>query len=85
MLHAGMRRFAEKALEARIVGNWLEVPEGTHLLGEPERGRFLYVREAYKALQRALEKARSEGTRHAVVSGNPGVGKSWFAMYLLIW
>ena len=85
MLHAGMQRFAENAKAAKTVGNWLELPEGTHFLGDAELGSILYVRKAYRLLRWALRRMRSKGRRHVVVSGNPGVGKSWFAMYMLAW
>lgn len=85
MGHAGMQRFAENAPAAKIVGNWLELPEGTHFLGEAQQGSILYVRKAYRLLRWALRRMRSEGHRHVVVSGNPGVGKSWFAMFMLVW
>lgn len=85
MGHAGMQQFAEKAAAAKIVGNWLELPEGRYFLGNAELGSILYVRKAYRLLRLALRRMKTEGLYHVVVSGNPGVGKSWFAMFMLVW
>lgn len=85
MGHAGMQKFAEKAATAKIVGNWLELPEGTYFLGDAELGSILYVHKAYRLLRLALRRAKSKGFRHVVVSGNPGVGKSYFAIFMLVW
>ena len=82
---AGMQRFARNVKAARIVGDWLELPEGTHFLGDLEQGSILYVRKAYRLLRLALRTLRSKGFRHVVVSGSPGGGKSWFALYMLAW
>ncbi|CAL8463719.1 g3253 [Coccomyxa elongata] len=81
----GMQQFAEKAAAAKIVGDWLELPEETYFLGNPELGSILYVRKAYRLLRLALRRMKTEGFHHVVVSGNPGVGKTWFAMFMLVW
>ncbi|CAK0748564.1 hypothetical protein CVIRNUC_001842 [Coccomyxa viridis] len=44
----------------------------------------LYVRDAYVALERKLEELKQESTAHVVISKNEGVGKSWFALYMLV-
>ncbi|BDA48393.1 probable disintegrin and metalloproteinase with thrombospondin mo at N-terminal half [Coccomyxa sp. Obi] len=81
----GMQQFAEKAAAAKVVGYWLELPEGAYFLGDAELGSFMYVRKAYRLLRLALRKSKSVGFDHVVVSGNPGVGKAWFAMFMLVW
>lgn len=85
MGHASMQRFAQHAPAAKMVGDWLELPEGTHFMGHPCLGSILYVRKAYRLLRLALTRKRSQGFPHVVVNGNPGIGKSWFAMYMLVW
>ena len=44
----------------------------------------MYVREAYRKLEAKLNSLKEAGTRHVVVSGNPGLGKSYFALYMLL-
>ena len=36
------------------------------------------------ALERKLEELKQESTAHVVISKNEGVGKSWFALYMLV-
>ncbi|BDA48352.1 hypothetical protein COCOBI_12-0280 [Coccomyxa sp. Obi] len=80
-----VERFAKNAPAAKMVGNWLELPAGTHFMGKPKLGSILYVRKAYRLLLWALRRMKMKGFCHVVISGNPGVGKSWFAMFLLVW
>ncbi len=44
----------------------------------------MYVREAYVLLEKVLEDYKARGIGHVVISGNPGLGKSWFAIYMLV-
>ena len=62
----------------------MHAPIGTSFLGDARLGSTLYVREAYVALQRELEELKEKGIAHVVISGNEGVGKSWFALYMLV-
>ncbi|CAL8466521.1 g6057 [Coccomyxa elongata] len=39
----------------------------------------MYVREAYIELQKVLRSLEERGIGHVNISGNPGLGKSWFA------
>ncbi|MCJ1354281.1 MAG: hypothetical protein MMC33_004268, partial [Icmadophila ericetorum] len=61
----------------------MDAPDGTTFLGKEELGSILYVREAYLALYEQMEAERRKGFAHAVISGTPGVGKPWFALYVL--
>ena len=62
----------------------MHAPGGTCYLADAGLGSALYVREAYTALHQALEELKKEGIAHVVISGNEGVGKSWFARYMLM-
>ena len=66
------------------MNGWLDAPAGTCFLGDADLGSTLYVREAYVALRRKLEELKKEGFAHVVISGNPGLGKSRFALYMLV-
>ena len=85
-MHAGLRRFAAAAWGSpqEVVGGWMQAPFGTDFLGDADLGSTLYVREAYIALQEKLDEMKKKGTAHVVISGNPGLGKSWFALYMLV-
>ena len=61
----------------------MNAPGDTLFLGEDELGSTMYVRECYMALYEKLEELKKKGFAHAVISGNPGLGKSWFALYML--
>ena len=64
---------------------WMDAPGGTCFLGDADLGSTLYVREAYTALHKKLEELKKKkGTAHVVISGSPGLGKSWFALYMLV-
>ena len=79
-----MQLFADAAYSAQLEGTWLVLPGDACFLGERNRGNTMYVREAYVKLAAALEQYAARGTKHIVITGNPGLGKSWFAIYMLI-
>ena len=62
----------------------MHAPGGACFLGDPDLGSTLYVREAYIALHQKLEELKIKGIAHVVITGNEGVGKSWFALYMLM-
>lgn len=86
MVDAGLQNFAAAAWGSphKVVDGWMNAPGGTLFLGEEELGSTMYVRECYMALYEKLEELKKEGFGHAVISGNPGLGKSWFALYMLV-
>jgi DNA replication protein DnaC len=79
---AGLQLFAKMAPKATVEGDWLTLD--ANLLGNPRLGRAIYLREAYIKLRNVLESLKERGIGHVVISGNPGLGKSWFAIYMLI-
>lgn len=82
-----MMRFAKWAAQAgdeNEADDWLELPEGVFFLGLPDLGSRLYVRDAYRKLADVLEQLRAKGKAHGVISGNPGLGKTWFAIWMLV-
>ena len=85
-MNAGLQSFAAAAWGSpqKVVGGWMQAPAGTCFLGDPVLGSTLYVREAYTALHNKLEELKKRGKAHVVISGNPGLGKSWFALYMLV-
>lgn len=84
---AALERFAKWATtfeEENQNDPWLEAPEGTFFLGSETLGSRLYVREAYWKLADRLEYLPGKGKRHGVIGGNPGLGKSLFALWMLV-
>ncbi len=64
----------------------LNLPIGTSLMGLPQYGRQLYVRPSYLKLRGILaqlvQDADLYGDKTVLVSGTPGIGKSFCALYL---
>ena len=86
VVHAdtGKQLFAAMAAKAAVQGDWLVLPGGACFLGRAWLGSEMYVREAYVKLRNVLDGLLEMGIGHVVVSGNPGLGKSQFAIYSLI-
>ncbi|BDA48114.1 probable crinkler effector protein 15 [Coccomyxa sp. Obi] len=77
-------RWAANAGEEDEDNPWLELPEGVYFLGRQTLGRCLYVRDAYRKLADKVEALQAAGRPHVVISGNPGLGTTWFAIWMLI-
>jgi len=64
----------------------LSLPTGTSLMGLPQYGRQLYTRPSYLQLRDILaqlfQDAGLYGDKTVLVSGTPGIGKSFCALYL---
>ena len=62
------------------------LPMGVSLMGMPRYGRQLYVRRSYLKLRSILahlvQDADLSGVKTVLVSGTPGIGKSFCALYL---
>ena len=80
-----MQRFWEGLPNARLQDNELSMPEGVFWLGDPRLGSRLYVRpEVYYALfDQIIASKCGQGGGPFVVSGTPGIGKSFFLLYAL--
>ena len=61
----------------------MRLASGTFFMGRPAYGSVLYMREDYTGMLEELLKLFASGTRKVVVSGNPGIGKSWFGFVVL--
>lgn len=42
----------------------------------------MFIREDYKGMFDTVVEVINSGNRKVVVSGNPGIGKSWFGIYV---
>jgi len=61
----------------------LELADGTHFLGSDDLGGRLYVRNHYEKLFETVQGLVNSGKRRVLVTGNPGIGKSCFGLYVL--
>jgi hypothetical protein len=59
----------------------LRLSDGTTFLGLDDRPQELYIRDDYKGLWSLIE--NNQSMRKVVVTGNPGIGKSYFGLFAL--
>jgi hypothetical protein len=70
---------------APVAGQLMTLPLGANLFGRYALGNKLYVRPCYPKLHAAISAYLSSDMRSngALVTGNPGVGKTFFMVFLL--
>lgn len=69
--------------QAQLRDNFLRLAGGTWFLGRRGLGSTLYMRDDYRSMLQELQHMFASSTRKVVVSGNPGIGKSWFGFVVL--
>ena len=67
---------------ATVEGDVLRLAGGTTFLGSSTLPDAMYIRADYFGLWAELQRLFESGLRRIVVSGNPGIGKSWFGIYV---
>ena len=60
----------------------LRLAGGTTFLGSSKLPDRMYIRDDYVKLWMEIQGLVSSGLSRIVVSGNPGIGKSWFGLYI---
>ena len=60
----------------------LRLAGGTTFLGSSKLPGFMYIRDDYVGLWAEIQRLISSGLSRIVISGNPGIGKSWFGLYV---
>ena len=60
----------------------LRLAGGTTFLGSNTLPGFMYIRDDYVGLWAEIQRLISSGLSRIVISGNPGIGKSWFGLYV---
>ena len=75
--------FWQQLPKAQLCGRLLCLAPGTCFMADSELGGTLYVREDYKGMLAELLRSFDAGARKLVISGSPGIGKSWFGLYFL--
>ncbi|GIL61068.1 hypothetical protein Vafri_15463 [Volvox africanus] len=74
------------ALPSIIVGSFLTLPSNVYLLGTKSLGSSLLVRHCYRGIfDQMMELRSSNGMSRFLITGTPGIGKSFFAVVLMGW
>ncbi|CAG8634815.1 15358_t:CDS:2 [Funneliformis caledonium] len=74
--------FWEDLKNAKINDNekFLRLSEGITFLGKEGGSSILYIRKSYRYMEKVIFK---DSTRKLRITGNPGIGKTFFGFYLL--
>ena len=75
-------RFWSQLPNATVEGDVLRLASGTTFLGSSTLPDSMYIRADYVGLWAEIQLLISSGLSRIVVSGNPGIGKSWFGLYV---
>ena len=63
----------------------VQLPENVFILGKESIGSSIYIRPCYpKLLETTLAIVESAETRHLIILGNPGIGKTYFGYFLML-
>ncbi|CAG8840757.1 22424_t:CDS:2, partial [Gigaspora margarita] len=73
-------KFWKFLANAKIDNSFLKLPEGIYFLGDKEQGAILYMRICYVHL---ADIVFNENIRRCRITGNPGIGKTFYGFYLL--
>ncbi|GIL63338.1 hypothetical protein Vafri_17298 [Volvox africanus] len=69
-----------------VAGSFLTLPSNVNLLGRDLWGSSLLVRHCYRGIfDRMMGLHSSNGKKRFVITGTPGIGKSFFAVVLMGW
>ena len=67
------------------VNTIVQLPEDIFILGKDSIGSSIYIRPCYpELLETTLSIVESVETRHLIILGNPGIGKTYFGYFLLL-
>ena len=75
-------QFWSQLRNAAVEGDVLRLASGTNFLGSSALPGCLYIRADYVGLWAEIQRLFSSGLSRIVISGNPGIGKSWFGLYV---
>jgi hypothetical protein len=67
---------------ATISGDILRLAGGTTFLGSSTLPDAMYIRDDYVQLWAEIQRLFSSGLSRIVISGTPGIGKSWFGFFV---
>jgi len=79
---AALQAFWKELPNATVVNDVLRLSSGTTFLGDADLPDRMYIRADYVGLWAELQSMFLSGTSKVVVSGNPGIGKSWFGIFV---
>ena len=67
---------------ATVDGAVLRLAGGTTFLGSSNLSNAMFIRDDYRGLWTEMQRLISSGLSRIVISGNPGIGKSWFGLFV---
>ena len=79
---AAVQAFWLELPNATVEGDVMRLAGGTTFLGDIDLPDCMYVRADYVGLWAELQHLFATGLSKIVVSGNPGIGKSWFGLFV---
>jgi hypothetical protein len=74
--------FWKQLPNATVEGKVLRLAGGTTFWGSSSLPDRMYIRADYVGLWAEIQRFLESGLRRVVISGNPGIGKSWFGLYI---
>ena len=77
-----LESFLTQLPHAAVDGHVLRLAGGTTFLGSSTLPGAMYVRADYVGLWAEIQRLTASGVTRIVVSGNPGIGKSWFGLFV---
>ena len=67
---------------ATVEGSVLRLASGTTFLGSSTLPDSMFIRADYVALWAEIQRLTASGLARIGISGNPGIGKSWFGLFV---
>jgi len=66
--------------------NVIQLPNTVFILGEPTIGSSIYIRPCYPLLlKESLKAVQTNESRNLIILGTPGIGKTYFGYFLLLY
>eukprot|EP00842_Homolaphlyctis_polyrhiza_P001067 jgi/Hompol1/1961/HPOL_005797-RA len=79
---AELYKFWIQLRNARLEDDMLTLPPGVYFLGDPSLGSSLFVRHCFKEIALGIEQSL-HWQRGMVITGTPGMGKTFFGLWML--
>ncbi|GAX79590.1 hypothetical protein CEUSTIGMA_g7031.t1 [Chlamydomonas eustigma] len=71
--------------KACVKDGFLQLRKGDYFLGSPMKGHRILMRESYESILQRIDELLDKGLRRFLITGTPGIGKSFFMFPLMHW
>ncbi|GAX79592.1 hypothetical protein CEUSTIGMA_g7033.t1 [Chlamydomonas eustigma] len=71
--------------KACVKNGFLRLRKGDSFLGSPMKGHRILMRESYESILQRIDELLDQGLRRFLITGTPGIGKSFFMFPLMHW